>query len=303
VGIVAARAAGSDRAQIRTAGALGAAVFAAQLFNLPILPYSSAHLVGGALLAWALGPALGLLSMSVVLTLQALLLGDGGLLALGANIINMALVPAAAVLLLERLGLRNSRHSLWALGAAAFGATLAGAGLITLEVAVGRSGPELDGWSGFAWRMLASHACAGMFEAAATMALVALLTKAAEPRPGRIALTARQATAVGSASAALALFSQPGWGLASQAPDAYQAALAAVGQLGHALGGVEATDRLHGLAAVAQAWQDALAAALPAANALAPALGALLAGFGAALCALASARRSPEIAPISIEAP
>src|SRR5665213_1009462 len=86
--IASARACGLDRAQSRTAGALGAAVFAAQLFNVQVLPYSSVHLIGGVLLAWTLGPAVGLLTMSCILALQALLLGDGGLMAWGANVIN-----------------------------------------------------------------------------------------------------------------------------------------------------------------------------------------------------------------------
>ena len=47
-----------------TAAALGAAVFAAQMFNVQVLPFSSAHLIGGVLLAWMLGPAIGLLTMT-----------------------------------------------------------------------------------------------------------------------------------------------------------------------------------------------------------------------------------------------
>ena len=97
-----ARAAGVDRAQARTAGALGAVVFAAQLFNVQIVPFSSVHLIGGVLLAWVLGPSLGLLTMAGILTLQAIVLGDGGLLALGANIINMGLLPAVGVMFVRR---------------------------------------------------------------------------------------------------------------------------------------------------------------------------------------------------------
>src|SRR5688500_12122204 len=91
-----------DGHRLATAGALSAAIFAAQMVNVPVLPFSSAHLVGGVLLAWCLGPALGSLCMAAVLLVQALLLGDGGLLALGANIINMAFVPAGLVWLVRR---------------------------------------------------------------------------------------------------------------------------------------------------------------------------------------------------------
>src|SRR5262245_3746836 len=85
--------------KLRLAVALGCAVFAAQTINVPVAPGMSAHLVGGALLAWILGPALGASTMMVVLTAQALLLGDGGITALGANVLNMALLPAALVAL------------------------------------------------------------------------------------------------------------------------------------------------------------------------------------------------------------
>src|SRR5262245_56632288 len=89
--------------RVSIAAALGAFIFAAQAVNVPILPGISAHLVGGVLLAWALGPAVGALTMALVLALQALLLGVGGTLALGANIINMALIPAGLVAIARRV--------------------------------------------------------------------------------------------------------------------------------------------------------------------------------------------------------
>ena len=54
------------------AALLTAGVFAAQMFNAAVLPSTSAHLVGGVMLAWSLGP-----SVALVLSTQALLLGDG----------------------------------------------------------------------------------------------------------------------------------------------------------------------------------------------------------------------------------
>ena len=75
-------------------GVLGAFVFAAQMINFAIPGTgSSGHLGGGLLLAVLLGPFAGFLTMASILTIQALLFADGGLLALGCNIINLAFFP------------------------------------------------------------------------------------------------------------------------------------------------------------------------------------------------------------------
>jgi len=71
-------------------GVMGAFVFAAQMINFSIPGTgSSGHLGGGLLLAVLLGPLAGFLTMACVLFIQALFFGDGGLLALGANVFNM----------------------------------------------------------------------------------------------------------------------------------------------------------------------------------------------------------------------
>ena len=77
-------------------GILGAFIFAAQMvnFQLPGMPGTSGHLVGAVLLAVILGPHLAAIVMSSVVIIQCLIFQDGGLLALGCNIINMALVPS-----------------------------------------------------------------------------------------------------------------------------------------------------------------------------------------------------------------
>lgn len=77
--------------------ALGAAfTFVIQMFNFPIPGGSSGHMVGGAVLGIVLGPWAAVIAMSLTLALQALLFGDGGLLAFGANSFNMALVMPLA---------------------------------------------------------------------------------------------------------------------------------------------------------------------------------------------------------------
>jgi cobalt/nickel transport system permease protein len=71
-------------------GMVAALVFAAQMFNFPISSGTSGHLIGGVFAAVILGPFAGAIVISVVLAIQMLFFADGGLLAIGANIINMA---------------------------------------------------------------------------------------------------------------------------------------------------------------------------------------------------------------------
>lgn len=79
-----------DETRIPLMGVMGAFVFAAQMINFTIPGTgSSGHLGGGILLAVILGPHAGFLAMASILTIQALFFADGGLLALGCNIINM----------------------------------------------------------------------------------------------------------------------------------------------------------------------------------------------------------------------
>ncbi len=78
--------------QVPLMGVLSAFVFAAQMLNFPVAGGTSGHLVGGALAAILLGPWAGILVMTVVVAVQGLLFQDGGLLVMGANVTNMALV-------------------------------------------------------------------------------------------------------------------------------------------------------------------------------------------------------------------
>ena len=76
---------------------LGAAfVFAAQMLNFPVAGGTSGHLLGGVLAGVLLGPGAAAIVIACVLTVQALLFSDGGVLALGANIFNMSFIGAVA---------------------------------------------------------------------------------------------------------------------------------------------------------------------------------------------------------------
>jgi cobalt/nickel transport system permease protein len=78
--------------QIPLMGVTAAFVFAAQMMNFTVAGGTSGHLLGGALVAILLGPWAGMLVLTSVLAVQALIFQDGGLLALGANVFNMAVV-------------------------------------------------------------------------------------------------------------------------------------------------------------------------------------------------------------------
>ncbi len=92
-------------------GVMGAFVFAAQMINFPVGIGTSGHLVGGTLLACLLGPSAAALVVTAILIVQALVFQDGGVLALGPNIINMALLGVLAGYLPARLLFRTKWRS------------------------------------------------------------------------------------------------------------------------------------------------------------------------------------------------
>jgi cobalt/nickel transport system permease protein len=202
------------------AGALGLFVFGAQMINVPVMPFSSAHLVGGVLLAALAGPGLGALTMSLVLLAQAVFLHDGALVALGANIINMALIPAAMVAWLQA---RKPAKS-WSLGAVAAASVLAAVGVIVAEVAAFRGpgfGPLL---SAFAKEMFFNHLWVSLGEGVITLGVLAAVSALNEKQIGRRPF----AWHAGAALAGLILSLASPW-LASSLPDGYEAALHASG--------------------------------------------------------------------------
>jgi len=220
---VAVRRSGLTRDRLESAAALGCFVLAAQALNVPIASGFSGHLVGGVLLAAVLGPALGAWTMAVVLAIQALLLGDGGIAAWGANVINMGLLPAGIVAVAQRLGHVSfgSRRSLAITGVLAAIAVSVGAALIITETALFRSQGEMAGWTTFAAAMLYAHLWIGVLEGVATtVIIVAIQSFSAQlnTRHGwRLALVGASAALI---VAALVL------PISSGLPDGYEAAAA-----------------------------------------------------------------------------
>jgi cobalt/nickel transport system permease protein len=85
-------------------------VFAAQMIKFPILFGTSGHLVGGTFLAVLLGPYAAILSMTIVLMMQALIFADGGLSTFGANVFNMAVIGGLSFFIVKAL-IRESKSN------------------------------------------------------------------------------------------------------------------------------------------------------------------------------------------------
>lgn len=92
-----------DERLVPLAGILAAFIFAAQMLNFPVAGGTSGHFIGAALAFIVLGPWLGLLAMTAVIAVQALLFQDGGLVVMGANILVMGVVPGFVALAVYRL--------------------------------------------------------------------------------------------------------------------------------------------------------------------------------------------------------
>lgn len=117
------------------------AVFALQMLNYPIGGGISGHIIGGVLAASLLGIPAGILSLAVVLTVQAFFLGDGGTLELGANILNMSAIGAGiGGLLLKQLS-NHINHNAALFAASALSILLAVTAL-SAELLIG--GPAVD---------------------------------------------------------------------------------------------------------------------------------------------------------------
>ena len=110
--------------------ALGAAFsFVIMMFNVPVIGGSTGHAVGATLIAIILGPWAACISVSIALVIQALLFGDGGITAIGANVFNMAFVMPFVGYYLYRLiagDTATTRRAIVAAGIAAYVAIVVG---------------------------------------------------------------------------------------------------------------------------------------------------------------------------------
>ena len=156
-------------------GVTGAFVFAAQMLNFPVAAGTSGHFLGAALATMLLGPWLACLVLAVVLATQSFVFADGGVSALGANVVNMGVIGAlvtGGLMLAARRVLPRRRGVLLAVaGAGAWLAVVAGAAGTAVCLAV--SGTVALGTVLPA--MLAVHVAIGAGEAVITVAALSAL--------------------------------------------------------------------------------------------------------------------------------
>lgn len=187
-------------ARLPLMGVVGAFVFAAQMINftLPLMPGTSGHLGGAVLLAILMGPWAAVVAMAGILIVQCLMFQDGGMLALGCNIINMGVVPAFTGWWLYRALAGRASAGAWRKYLAAWTActvgVTAGAALVPFQTAV--SGMLQVPLGTFLATMVAVHLLIGLGEGAITFAVLAWL------RQVRPALLGEATTAGDEAGAA-----------------------------------------------------------------------------------------------------
>jgi cobalt/nickel transport system permease protein len=153
-------------------GMLGAFTFAAQLVNVPVGVGTSGHLVGGVLLGALLGPEAATITMASVFVTQCLLFQDGGLLALGANLVNMGLSGTIGGWWVLR-GLLRWLPRDAALFGAAWAAIVGSAALVAVELALSGTAPLGPALAA----MVAVHALIGLLEGAISVAVVRFVAR------------------------------------------------------------------------------------------------------------------------------
>ena len=148
-------------------GMVASLVFAAQMFNFPIDKGTSGHLIGGVLAVVLLGPFAGAIVVAAVLIIQALFFADGGLIAMGANIVNMAFFGALLSYYVY-VGLKKYVWEWLSIGVAAWCSVVIAALIASLEI--GFSGTFALG--AVASSMLKVHVIIGFAEALITIVLI-----------------------------------------------------------------------------------------------------------------------------------
>jgi cobalt/nickel transport system permease protein len=203
-----------EEVRIPLLGVMGAFVFAAQMINFPVGAGTSGHLVGGALLASTLGAAPAVLVMTTIIAIQALVFQDGGILALGANVFNMAVAGVLVGYWPYRLWGANRRNAaIWTGG---FLSVMASGTLALAELLI--SGVAMP----HVWVLtsLGLFAVNAIIEGAITVSVIQALEKL---NPGFVQRPGRSSGRVLAAlSGAGVLLGIAGFLLASSAPDGIQ---------------------------------------------------------------------------------
>ena len=170
-------------------GIMGAFVFAAQMvnFQLPAMPGTSGHMVGAVLLAIILGPHAGAIVISSVVIIQCLIFQDGGLLALGCNVINMGIVPCYLGYAIYNGIVGKSTHTGRMTLAAMIACVIAmEAGAVLVPIQAALSGVLVVPFGTFLVTMLGVHLLVGLVEGIITAAVLSYIR---QTRPDIMTLT------------------------------------------------------------------------------------------------------------------
>lgn len=177
--------------KIPVVAVLAAAVFALMSFNLPVSMGTSGHLVGGALVAIVLGsPFAAVFILTLVLIVQGVLFGDGGIVAMGANIINMGVIGGFVGFYSFHGLLKITKSIPLSAGPAAWLACFIPAEACAVEMFLAGMFPLKEGLIA----MGLYHALIGIIEAVITVLVISLILKV---RPDLVDEKVRQVSVKG----------------------------------------------------------------------------------------------------------
>jgi cobalt/nickel transport system permease protein len=167
--------------QVPMMGLLTALFFAAMMINIPLIGPTTAHLLGGAVIGLILGPFAGLISMSIILSLQAFLFGDGGLITLGVNVLNIGVIgvfiPCILFTVLNKLFKPKMGNGLYL---TIFVSALLGDLLAAIAAGVEVGLSPLSSWYGLnvaVPAMILNHSLIGTLEGIVAVILIVTLLK------------------------------------------------------------------------------------------------------------------------------
>ena len=165
-------------------GVTAAFVFAAQMLNFPVAGGTSGHFLGAVFVAVLLGPYAAVVVMTAVLAVQALGMADGGITALGANVLNMALIAGVGgylvFLVLNRLLPKRPAMYFLSVAVASWLSVVLAAAACSLELALSGTVPLSVALAA----MTSVHMIIGLGEALITVSIVAAVLAA---RPDLVA--------------------------------------------------------------------------------------------------------------------
>lgn len=178
---------------------LAAGIFVAQMLNFPIIGGTTGHLVGAALATVLLGPWAAMVIIFVVLIIQGLVFGDGGITAMGLNILNMAIIGSLSAYAMLRL--TPKKYDYIGVFLAAWISVFLAATACAVELAASYA---IDPTYGITAAisiptMMATHAIIGIGEAIITVGIVAFLAKVA-PETLKMRLKIKEEAQLGAAT-------------------------------------------------------------------------------------------------------